>query len=153
VVGENRKVFGYDDVVADSPYAFDRVTVPTSMSLTAMAKAAGASVAEVTALNPELRRNRTPPEPWTARMPRGSGARFAAAYEQHRELVKPFVVRFGERLEDLAAAHGLSSRELRALNGIEDSADIRPGLTLVVPDGRKPLPPPPCDTVIVAVPD
>ncbi|MGZ3429946.1 MAG: LysM peptidoglycan-binding domain-containing protein, partial [Polyangia bacterium] len=143
----------YDDVVTDPPYAFDRVSVPSSMSLAAMAKAAGVSVAEVSALNPELRRNRTPPEPWQARVPRGAGARFTAAYEQHRELVKPFVVRFGERLEDIAAAHGASTRELRALNGVDDSAEVRPGLTLLVPDGRKPLPPPPCDTVIVAVPD
>ncbi len=153
VVGENKKLFGYDDVVAEAPYAFDRVTVPSSMSVAAMAKAAGVSIAEISALNPELRRNRTPPEPWQARVPHGAGARFAAAFEQHRELVKPFVVRFGERLEDVAAANGTTTRELRALNGIEDSAEVRPGLTLVVPDGRKPLPPPPCDTVIVAVPD
>jgi membrane-bound lytic murein transglycosylase D len=153
VVGENKKLFGYDDVVTDPPYAFDRVSVPSSMSLAAMAKAAGVSVAELSALNPELRRNRTPPEPWQARVPRGAGARFLAAYEQHRELVKPFVVRFGERLDDIAAAHGASTRELRALNGVDDSAEVRPGLTLLVPDGRKPVTPPPCDTVIVAVPD
>ncbi len=153
IVGENKKLFGYDDVVPEPPYAYDRVSVPSSMSLGAMAKAAGVSVAELTALNPELRRNRTPPEPWQARVPHGAGARFAAAYEQHRELVKPFVVRFGERLEDIAAEHGASTRELRALNGIDDSSEIRAGLTLVVPDGRKPLAPPPCDTTIVAVPD
>ncbi|HEX8951211.1 MAG TPA: LysM peptidoglycan-binding domain-containing protein, partial [Polyangia bacterium] len=46
-----------------------------------------------------------------------------------------------------------SVRELRALNGIDDTAEVRPGLVLVVPDGRKPLSPPPCDTTIVAVPD
>ena len=153
IVGENKKLFGYDNVVSEPPYAFDRVSVPSSMSFAAMAKAAGVSVAEIAALNPELRRNRTPPEPWQARVPRGAGARFAAAYEQQRELVKPFVVRFGERLDDIAAAHGTSARELRALNGVDDSAEIRPGLTLVVPDGRKPATPPPCDTTIVAVPD
>ncbi len=153
IVGENKKLFGYDDVVPDAPYAFDRVTVPSSMSVAAIARAAGVSAAEIAALNPELRRGRTPPEAWPARVPRGTGARFDAAWEQHRELVKPFVVRFGERLEDVAAENGASVRELRALNGIDDSAEVRPGLTLVVPDGRKPLAPPPCDTTIVAVPD
>jgi LysM repeat protein len=87
------------------------------------------------------------------RLPAGSGPRFVAAYDQHKELVKPFVVRFGERLDDLAAANGLSARELRALNGIEDSGEVRPGLTLLVPAGRKPLPLPPYETAIVAVPD
>lgn len=153
IVGENKKLFGYEDVAADPPYAFDRVTVPSSMSLTAMAKAAGVTVGELTALNPELRRNRTPPEQWQARVPRGAGARFAANFESHREMVKPFVVRFGERLDEIAAAHGTSARELRTLNGIDDSSEVRPGLTLLVPDGRKALTPPPCDTTIVAVPD
>jgi membrane-bound lytic murein transglycosylase D len=152
LVGENRALFGYDDVAPDPPFAFDRVVVPSSMSTAALAQAAGVSVTEVAALNPELRRSRTPPEPWTARLPRGSSARFAAAYEQHRELVKPFVLRFGERLDDLAAAFGVSTRELRTLNGIVDSSEVRPGLTLLVPEGRKPLLPP-CDTVLVAVPD
>jgi membrane-bound lytic murein transglycosylase D len=153
IVGENKKLFGYDEVATEAPYAFDRVSVPSSTSVAAMARAAGVSAAEVAALNPELRRGRTPPEPWQARVPRGAGARFAAAWEQQRELVKPFVVRFGERLEEIAAANGASTRELRALNGIDDSAEVRPGLTLVVPDGRKPTATPACDTTIVAVPD
>ncbi|MDB4966089.1 MAG: Lytic transglycosylase catalytic [Myxococcales bacterium] len=153
LVGENKKLFGYDEVKVDPPFAFDHVSVPSSMSVTAIAKAAGSTPAEIAALNPELRRNRTPPEAWQARVPRGSAARFAASWEQHREMVKPFVVRFGERLEDIAAAHGASPRELRALNGIDDSGDVRPGLTLLVPDGKKPTAPPPCDTQIVAVPD
>jgi len=153
IVGENKKLFGYDDVATDPPYGYDKVTVPASMSVAAMARAAGVSAADVIALNPELRRNRTPPEAWQARLPRGSGARFAAAYEQQRELVKPILVRFGERIEEIALAHGASTRELKTLNGIDDTADIRPGMTLLVPDGRKPLPSPACETTIVAVPD
>ena len=154
VVGENRKLFGYESVGGDAAYAFDSVTVRESLSLAAVAHAAGVSVAELQALNPELRRPRTPPEPWKMRLPRGSGPRFLAAYELHREKVKPFVVRFGERLDDLARGFGLTSQQLRALNGIDDTSEITPGLTLVVPDGMKPPPPPsPCDTVIVAVPD
>jgi len=153
IVGENKKLFGYEDVATEPPYAYDKVTVPASMSVAAMARAAGVPVADVVALNPELRRNRTPPEPWQARLPRGSGVRFAAAYDQQRELVKPIQVRFGERIEELAAAHGASTRELKTLNGIDDTADIRPGMTLLVPDGRKPLPPLACETTIVAVPD
>jgi membrane-bound lytic murein transglycosylase D len=154
IVGENRKLFGYDELSSESPYAFDRVRVPSSLSVAAIARAASVSASEVTALNPELRRNRTPPDgAWEVRVPRGSGARFTAAYEQYREMVKPFVVRFGERLDDVAAAHGITTRELRTLNGIDDSAEVHAGLTLVVPDGKPPLPPPPNDTVIVAVPD
>jgi membrane-bound lytic murein transglycosylase D len=157
LVGENRHKLGYDDVAADRPFTFDRAPVPTSMSLTQIAKAAGVPAAEVIALNPELRRQRTPPsasgERWQVRLPRGSGARFAAAYESHKEAVRPWIVRFGERLDDLAQAHGISAHQLRALNGIEDSGEVTPGLVLVVPDGKKASLPPPCETVIVPVPD
>ena len=153
LVDANRARFGFDGVQPDAPYAFDRVSVPSSMSVAAIAHAAGVTAAEVASFNPELRRKRTPPEPWEIRLPRGSGAKFAAAFEHNRELVKPFVVRFGERLDDVAAAHGVSAHELRVLNGVDDSAEIRPGLTLLAPEGKKPLPPPPCDTLIVAVPD
>jgi membrane-bound lytic murein transglycosylase D len=154
IVGENRKLFGYDQVGADPPYGFDVVTVRESMGLAAAARAAGVPVAELEALNPELRRKRTPPEPWKLRLPHGTGPRFTAAWPQHREKVKPFVVRFGERLDDLARASGLGEKQLRALNGIDDSSEITPGLTLVVPDTtRAPAPPSPCDTILVAVPD
>jgi len=154
LVGENRALFGYQDVPADPAYGFDRVTVRSSLSLATVAKAAGVSAAEVEALNPELRRKRTPPDvpSWELRVPRGGGERFLAAAEWQREAVRPYVLRFGERLDDLAVAFGATPRELKALNGLDDTADLRPGLTLVVPDGRKPLPPP-CETVIVAVPD
>jgi peptidoglycan lytic transglycosylase D len=156
IVGENRKLFGFDEIAADPAYHFDLVTVKESISLAAAAHAAAVPVATLEALNPELRRKRTPPVDgaWKLRLPRGSGPRFAASWEQHREKVKPFVVRFGERLDDLARAFGLSEKQLRAMNGIEDSAEILPGLTLVVPDGVKPPPAPAsCDTLIVAVPD
>jgi membrane-bound lytic murein transglycosylase D len=155
IVGENRSLFGYDDVGSDPAFGFDRVSVPSSMSLATIARSAGVSVSEVELLNPELRRKRTPPDVdrWEVRVPKGTGPRFAQAYGANKELVKPFVVRFGERLDDLAREFGTTARELRTLNGIDDLTEVRPGLTIVVPDGRKPALPTLGDTVIVAVPD
>jgi membrane-bound lytic murein transglycosylase D len=153
LVGDNRARFGYDNLPSEEPYAFERVDVPSSTSLAAIARSAGVTPSEVSALNPELRRGRTPPEPWSLRLPRGSAARFVAAYPAHRELVKPVVARFGERLDDLARAAGISLHELRVLNGVDDSAEIRPGVVLLLPDGPRPPVPPPCETVLVAVPD
>jgi membrane-bound lytic murein transglycosylase D len=153
LVGENRKLFGYDELPATPEWQADRISVAASMSLTTIARASGAPVADIELLNPELRRKRTPPDVtrWEVRVPRGSGARTLAALE--REPIKPYIVRFGDRLEDIAAAFGASHKELRALNGVDDSAEIRPGLMLVVPEGRAPLAHSASDTVIVAVPD
>jgi membrane-bound lytic murein transglycosylase D len=44
-----------------------------------------------------------------------------------------YVVRFGERLDDVAARYQTSVKELRKLNGIEDSAEVRAGLIMLVP--------------------
>src|SRR4029078_1503865 len=41
IVGENRTLFGSDQVPSDSPYGFDQVTVKESISLAAAAHAAG----------------------------------------------------------------------------------------------------------------
>ena len=155
IVGENRALFGYDDVVADPPLAWDRVFVEGSTSLAAIAAAAGAPEAQVAALNPHLRRGRTPPGEarFEVHVPRGSGARFAAGYDKTKEAVRPYVVRFGERLDDIAQAVAMPARALKQLNGLEDSSEVRPGLTLVVPAGHEPKVPPPTETVIVAVPD
>jgi membrane-bound lytic murein transglycosylase D len=159
IVDLNRAAFGVDDVVEDPPWDYDRVVVPASTSLQTIAKAAGVDAAKVVALNPELRRGRTPPtqaaeEPWVARVPRGSGPRFAASYEKLRERLAPHVVRFGEPLDEIAAAAGASTPELRRINGIRDASEVRAGMVLLVPEGRAPIVRPESDEpVLVAVPD
>ncbi len=154
IVGENREAFGYADVTADPAWEFDRVSVPSTTSLAAIARAAGVPAQAVAELNPELRRGRTPPEPWVARVPKGAGARFAANFEKNREKVQTYVARFGERLDDVARRFGATPAELKRLNGFDDGSPVRPGLTMVVPEGRAPLAPPPEEAyAIVAVPD
>src|SRR5262249_13196273 len=124
VVGENRPKFGYDTVRPDPLFTYDRVSVSSSMSFAAAAHASGVSPSEIAALNPELRRGRTPPvvdgNGYALRVPRGAGARFNAGYESNKEKLRPFVVRFGERLDDLARAYSMEPKKLRALNGIDD---------------------------------
>ena len=157
LVAENRAMFGFGELKPDAPYAFDRVLVRTPISLGEAAKAAGVSLADVETLNPELRRRRVPPDisgsSWELRLPVGGGARFQASIDKHRGAVVTYVVRFGERLDELAREHGVSTAALKTMNGIDDVSDIRPGLMLVVPADKKPLPPLPCETIVVAVPD
>ena len=44
-------------------------------------------------------------------------------------------LRFGETLDDVARAHGTSARELRRLNGVKDTSELRAGIGIVVPHG------------------
>lgn len=161
IVGENRQLFGYDTVEPDQPYQFDRVSVPKSTSLANIAKAAGATVAEIKALNPELRRDRTPPERWDVRVPRGRGKQLSSNWASVEEQLALVTVRQGERLDELAKQSGATVRELKSLNGIEDSSDVKAGLALLVPIKARPgnvnvngaPSAAPAETIIVAVPD
>lgn len=140
IVGRNRDAFGFAQVAEAAPFRFDRVTVDGSVSLAAVAKAAGASVDEIKALNPALRRGRTPPggKDFVVRVPAGRREQFARTFPQvRRDLddVELYVLRHGERFEDVAATYGLSTRKLRELNGVEDATELRGGTTIVVPKG------------------
>lgn len=89
-------------------------------------------------LNAQLIRGRTPPLdiPYTVRIPRGSAAAFAAAQSKleaawSTESTHP--VKTGESLTAIARRYKTTTRALRKLNGIQDSAEVRGGVTLLVP--------------------
>jgi membrane-bound lytic murein transglycosylase D len=138
IVGHNRAVFGFDKIKELAPEAWDEVTVPTSVSVGLIARASGATDAEIKRLNPQLRRERTPPgeSGYVVRVPRGAKAEF------QRRLVElqtdwdgydAYVVAHGERLEDVATTYGISLPQLRKLNGISRESEIEGGTVLVVP--------------------
>ena len=111
----------------------------------------------------ELRRGRTPPlatgATWALRAAQGlRRALPRRATDAEGERLDPYVVRFGERLEDIAKARGTSVARAAPAQRRRGQHRGRAGLTLVVP----PLPPAAaararraaCDEmVIVAVPD
>jgi membrane-bound lytic murein transglycosylase D len=138
IIGRNREAFGYGGVVPDPPWEFDRVVVPKSVDLGTIAKAAGCSVADVKTLNPALRRNRTPPgvADFAVRIPKGTRDRFAQTFPQLRgdwDGYDAYVMRWGERFEDIARTYGVSPARLRELNGVKDPTEMHGGTTIVVP--------------------
>src|SRR5262245_13632454 len=112
LVGENRGFFGYDDLSPEASIVFDAVPVSSSVSLQGAAHAVGSTPEELARLNPHLRRGRTPPlasgETWSLRLPQGTAARFASSYDPKGERLEPYLMRFGERLEDVAKLRGTS---------------------------------------------
>jgi membrane-bound lytic murein transglycosylase D len=184
IVGTNARAFGFGDVTPDAAYAYETAEAPAGTGLTAIARAAGATVEVLEALNPELVRDRTPPDrgPSRVRLPPGTAAAFATNLETARvgaDRFETIVLRFGETLDDVARARGSNARELRRLNGVKDSSEVRAGVSILVPRkaaakakprdkgealaqetveaGKTTSAPPPADadddTVIVAVPD
>lgn len=138
IVGHNLERFGYKDLTPATAYAFDTVTVPSSVAMSVMARAAGTSVETLNALNPHVRKGRTPPgvRDFQIRVPRGSGEQFAERFAQLRgdwDDVDAYTVSHGERFEDIATTFGVSRRKLRELNGIEHESEVSGGTVLVVP--------------------
>jgi membrane-bound lytic murein transglycosylase D len=164
IVGHNRAVFGFADVAPDAPWTYDTISVPAGTSLATLARAAGTSPEVIQLFNPELLRDRVPPDRGfcTVRIPPGSSGHYAQAVAQLRrsgERVETLVLRFGDTLESVAKARGVSLRELKRLNGVSDTVELRGGTTILVP-ARSGAPVPASsgsdesdDTILVAVPD
>jgi membrane-bound lytic murein transglycosylase D len=164
IVGHNLKAFGFADITQDAPWEFDRVEVSSGMSFSSLARAAGARPDVIEDLNPEYIRGRVPPDRPSVvlRVPLGSGGSFAKATGQARgaERLQSVVLRFGETLDDVAKARGSSVRELKRINAVTDLAELRGGMTILVPARASLAAPPPTqaaedadDTILVAVPD
>lgn len=138
IVGRNRALFGFDEVNERPPMTWDQVSVPKSVPLGTVARAAGVSLETIQELNPQLRRNRTPPtiQGYVIRIPAGTGALFSTRFAQLRgdwDQHDAYVVSHGQRFEDVATIHGISRRKLAQLNGIEHESEVRGGMVLVVP--------------------
>jgi membrane-bound lytic murein transglycosylase D len=140
IVGRNQAAFGFADITPDAPFAYEEVEVPGGTTLATVARAAGVKTEIIESLNPSLLRGRTPPERGTARVrvPVGTAAVYAANFDKARTVEKSdkvdaVTLRFGETLDDVARARGVSARELRRLNAVKDSTELRAGTAIVVP--------------------
>jgi membrane-bound lytic murein transglycosylase D len=163
IVGHNLKTFGFAEVAPEPPWQFDRIEVPSAVSFASLARAAGARPDVIEDLNPEYTAGRVPPDRPSApvRVPLGSAASFGKAALEARaaEKVQTMILRYGETVEDVAKARGCSVRELKRLNAVSDTAELKGGMTILVPARNLPAPPPPAsassddDQILVAVPD
>jgi membrane-bound lytic murein transglycosylase D len=138
IVGHNLETFGFADVTPDAPFVFERVEAPAGTPLAAIARAAGTKPDVIASLNAHLIRDRTPPDRGTVevRIPVGSSALYAEGLERTRaagDRLENVVLRFGETIDDVAKARGLTPRELRRLNGVKETAELRAGVTILVP--------------------
>jgi membrane-bound lytic murein transglycosylase D len=159
IVAHNPERFGLADLRKDPQVAVSYVQVPGGLGLGRLASAAGITADAMAALNPELSRKRVPPDvkEWTVRIPTASVERFTRRYPELQgdgSAHGTHVLRFGERLKDVAEMYGTTERKLRALNDLGEADSVRPGARLRVPDvAPEPPPAPPAEPQVVGVPD
>ncbi len=138
IVGHNLAAFGFDNLKVDTPEQWDEISVPTSISLSVIARAANTTEAEIKKLNPHLRKNRTPPGEtgYLVRVPVGTKAdtqRRLAELQSDWDGYDAYVVAHGERFEDVATTFGVSKAQLKKLNGVDKESEVSGGTVLVVP--------------------
>jgi membrane-bound lytic murein transglycosylase D len=142
VVAHNLSAFGFGDIVVDPAVEADEVNVPAGTPLALVAQAAGCTTRDIESLNPELRASRTPPaadaeaSACSVNVPQGKGALAAQALVRLRRDQPPlerYVVRFGETLDQIAAAHKTTTQKLVEINAIAPGEAVRGGTLLLVP--------------------
>lgn len=141
LIGKNPKVFGFEGLKYDEPWAYDEVEVESRTKLQAVAKAARCDVEILQELNPELLQDYTPPDVknYKLRIPAGSLQGFVERYDDLQKSYasdsESVALKFGQSLEHLAEQIAVPARVLRALNGYS-SRELAPyGSEILVPKG------------------
>lgn len=136
IVGHNRDAFG---VTGKPEPRLDLIEVSVEAGTRIEDLAKGLEVDEdlLAQINATYLRGRTPPEggPAPVRIPRAKHELFSsltniATTEQRWTTYK---VKLGDDLDSIAAAHGITTKQLRSINAIHDSGEIKGGVVLVVP--------------------
>lgn len=164
IVEKNPAVFGLDKVTPEPPLAVDNVKVKGGASLDVVARAGQLALADVAALNPQLRAGRAPLAPHgpdalgevEIHVPKGKGeavrANLAALVAQEPPLAE-YTVRFGQGVDSIATELGASRAKIYELNAMAPGDALKPGETILVPgDGRAKLAGRPADPTVVVVP-
>lgn len=141
LVGRNREALGYGpkELVPDAEIDWVEVKVAKSTRIEDLAKLLDTDAGRLGEINAAFVRGRTPPErSATVRIPRDKAEVFAGKRGELEKLWKgesTVTVKHGESLEGIAKRHGISEKQLRKLNGIQDAAEVSGGVVLVVPAG------------------
>lgn len=121
MIANNPRYFGFGNVRPAPQLTWETVLVPPGTSLSFLAQVADTSVDYVRYLNPELRTNSTPPEPYVIRVPSGKGAEVVAIFKRvprsnqnTANLTKSVQ---GETWENISNRTGVSVADLMAANG------------------------------------
>ena len=138
LIAKNPEKYGFRNVQRMSPLAYDTISVPSATSLALVAALTDTSVDYIRSINPELRRDMTPPgEAYLLRVPPKRGTHLVALLkripaDRRSQMARVIQAAPGETFEAVAARTGTNEATLRQWN---TGVDMSKGGTLVVPAG------------------
>jgi Soluble lytic murein transglycosylase and related regulatory proteins (some contain LysM/invasin domains) len=120
LVANNPAQYGFGHVRPAAPLRYDRIRVPASTNLTLIAQSADTTVQYIRYLNPHLRSNMTPPEPYIVNVPAGKSDDVVAVFKRlpaqkinNTNLAKSVQ---GETWQTISNRTGVSIGDLMAAN-------------------------------------
>ncbi len=138
IIAKNPTQYGFEPTPIET-LAYDKVQVGNAVDLRRVAEWTGASIDEIQALNPELRRWTTPLRfaNYEVKVPAGTGpilsTKLAAAGPSELSALKFHTVRRRESLASIARTLGVARSDLAEANGISQRASVRAGQKLLIP--------------------
>ena len=139
MICKNPERFGFTDIEYHPKWEYDVVSVNKCLDLKTIAEEIDCSVGDLKELNPELLRQFTPPniKDYGLRIPRGSKAKFLAAYDRmpsskETSFVKHKIMR-GETVSTIARKYGVSQYAIFEANNLNRRSKIYAGKHLVIP--------------------
>ena len=131
--------YGFDLPSAEAPDAFERVTINRQLHLKTLAHNIGHSLDDMRQLNPELRDDVTPAEPYDLKVPAGTVGVLMAKLNDIPVYAAPVPrslkhrVRRGETLSGIAARYQSSVSAIMAVNNLRNPHRLRVGMRLTIP--------------------
>jgi membrane-bound lytic murein transglycosylase D len=131
--------YGFTLDELDKPLSGETVTIERPVKLSAMAEKLDIDVEDLTALNPELRRDATPNTAYALKVPPGKGEAVLASLETLPKWSPPKVefvvhrVRRGETLSLIALRYRTSAQRIMEANNLRSGRLLRVGQRLKIP--------------------
>ena len=121
LIANNPNQYGFGHVRPAPQLMYDQIRVPASTNLSILAQASDTTVEYLRYLNPELRTNMSPPEPYIIRVPSGKANEVVAVFRKYPKanLNTATITKTaaGESWQNISNRTGVSVEELRAANG------------------------------------
>ncbi|MDQ3748414.1 MAG: LysM peptidoglycan-binding domain-containing protein, partial [Acidobacteriota bacterium] len=136
LIANNPVQYGFGHVRPAPQLIYDQVRVPPSTNLSLLAQSSDTTVEYLRYLNPELRTNMSPSEPYIIRVPPGKANDVVAVFKKlpkaNLNTASITKTSAGENWQNIANRTGVSVEELQAANG----GVIAPKGKVVVPKGN-----------------
>ncbi len=137
LIANNPNQYGFGHVRPAPQLMYDQIRVPASTSLSILAQSSDTTVEYLRYLNPELRTNTSPPEPYIIRIPSGKANEVVAVFKKNTKanLNTATITKTaaGESWQNLANRTGVSVADLQAAN----KGKAMPTGKIIVPQGNR----------------